>query len=79
MGESLMGATRKKRAKWRTFKFKRRPRQLSKYSETSYPETIQDNESVQAEEEIDRLLLSSLRYWEVKRDLIEERVAAMGR
>jgi hypothetical protein len=25
------------------------------------------------------LLLSSLRYWEVERDLIEERVAALGR
>jgi hypothetical protein len=25
------------------------------------------------------LLLSSLRYWEVERDLIEERVAASGR
>jgi hypothetical protein len=36
------------------------------------------NESVQADE-IDRLLLSSLRFWEVERDLIEERVAATGR
>jgi hypothetical protein len=25
------------------------------------------------------LLLSSLRYWEVERDLIEERVAGLGR
>jgi len=39
---------------------------------------MNDNESAQAEE-IDRLLLSSLRYWEVERDLIDERVAAMGR
>jgi len=30
-------------------------------------------------EKTDRLLLSSLRFWEVERDLIEERVAAMGR
>jgi hypothetical protein len=30
-------------------------------------------------EEIDRLLLSSLRYWEVERDLIEERLAAKSR
>jgi hypothetical protein len=29
-------------------------------------------------EETDRLLLSSLRYWEVERDLIEERLAARG-
>ena len=74
-----MGATRTKRAKWRTFKFKRTPRKLSKRSGTSYPQPIGGNGSVQAEEEIDRLLLSSLRYWEVERDLIEERVAAIGR
>jgi hypothetical protein len=30
-------------------------------------------------EETDRLLLSSLRYWEVERDLIEERLAARSR
>jgi hypothetical protein len=38
---------------------------------------MDDNEFAQAEE-IDRLLLSSLRYWEVERDLIEERLAARG-
>jgi hypothetical protein len=42
------------------------------------PETLDDNESAQAEA-IDRLLLSSLRYWEVERDLIEERMAAISR
>jgi hypothetical protein len=73
-----MEAIRPKHAKWRTLKFKRRPRKLSKRSGTSHPETMDGNESAQAEE-IDRLLLSSLRYWEVERDLIEERVAAMGR
>jgi hypothetical protein len=73
-----MGATRTKRAKWRTLKFKRRPRKLTKRSETSRPETIDDDEFAQAEE-TDRLLLSSLRFWEVERDLIEERVAATGR
>ncbi len=39
---------------------------------------MDDAEFAQAEE-TDRLLLSSLRYWEVERDLIEERVAAIGR
>lgn len=77
-GEPLMGATRIKRTKWRTLKFKRRPRELSKRSEPSRPEAIDDDEFAEAEE-IDRLLLSSLRYWEVERDLIEERVAATGR
>jgi len=39
---------------------------------------MDDNESAEAEE-IDRLLLSSLRFWEVERDLIEERMAAISR
>ncbi len=39
---------------------------------------MDDAEFAQAEE-TDRLLLSSLRYGEVERDLIEERVAAIGR
>jgi hypothetical protein len=37
---------------------------------------IRADESAQAEE-IDNLLLSSLRYWEVERDLIEERMAQL--
>jgi hypothetical protein len=36
---------------------------------------VNGDESAEAEE-IDRLLLSSLRLWEVERDLIEERLAA---
>jgi hypothetical protein len=36
---------------------------------------VNGDESAEAEE-IDRLLLSSLRLWEVERDLIEERMAA---
>jgi len=39
---------------------------------------IGDDESPDAEQ-TDRLLLSSLRFWEVERDLIEERIAARGR
>ena len=39
---------------------------------------VPDDEMTESEE-IDRLLLSSLRYWEVERDLIEERLAAKGR
>jgi len=73
-----MEAPKPKRAKWRTLKFKHRPRKLSKRSGTAQPEPIDDNESAQAEE-IDRLLLSSLRFWEVERDLIEERMAAISR
>jgi hypothetical protein len=36
-----------------------------------------DNGSAEAEG-TDRLLLSALKYWEVERDLIEERMAAKG-
>jgi hypothetical protein len=73
-----MEAPKPKRAKWRTLKFKRRPRKLSKRSGTPLPEPIDDNGSAEADQ-IDRLLLSSLRFWEVERDLIEERMAAMSR
>jgi hypothetical protein len=44
----------------------------------SPPDMMDDDESVQTGE-IDRLVLSSLRFWEVERDLIEERMAAMSR
>ena len=47
-------------------------------SEALWPETVDGEESGQAEE-IDRLLLSSLRYWEVEHDLIEERLEQLGR
>jgi hypothetical protein len=40
-------------------------------------ETSHDNGSCAAEG-IDKLLLSALKYWEVKRDLIEERREARG-
>lgn len=42
------------------------------------PESLNGDESVEAEE-VDRLLLSSLKLWEVERDLIEERLGAMSR
>jgi len=73
-----MGATKRKRARWRTLKFKRTPQKLSNRLETSRPEMFDDDEPDQAEG-IDRLLLSSLRYWEVERDLIEERMTAISR
>jgi hypothetical protein len=39
-------------------------------------ERIEYDESAELEE-TDRLLLSALRYWEVRHDLIEERIAAI--
>jgi hypothetical protein len=41
-------------------------------------EPVEGEESAQAEE-IDRLLLSSLKYWEVEHDLIEERLEQLSR
>jgi len=49
---------------------RRRPRAL-------WREMGDADESAQ-DEEIDRLLLSSLRYWEVEHDLIEERIEQIG-
>jgi len=59
-------------------KIKRRRTKLSKLSRKSLPERIDNNESAQSEA-IDRLLLSSLKFWEVERDLIEERMSAVCR
>ncbi len=70
-----MGATRLRQTSSRMSKARRRS---GKRWRASRLETINDDEFAQAEE-TDRLLLSSLRYWEVERDLIEERVAAIGR
>jgi hypothetical protein len=40
-----------------------------------WPETGDAADESAQPEKIDRLLLSSLRYWEVERDLMDERVA----
>ena len=42
----------------------------------SQPERIEYDESAELEE-TDRLLRSALRYWEVRHDLIEERIAVI--
>jgi hypothetical protein len=42
-----------------------------------WTELVGADESAQ-KKEIDRLLLSSLRFWEVEHDLIEERVEQIG-
>ena len=75
-GGTLMGA--RKRRQWRELKSRRRQQASTKPFRVWRPETIDDDESAEAEE-IDRLLLSSLRLWEVERDLIEERMATRSR
>ena len=65
---------RRRRERWRRAKSRRK---LEKPAKDSGPKTIEIS-SVQGEQP-DRLLSSALTYWEVKRDLIEERLAAIRR
>ena len=73
-----MGRARKERRRCRTSKSKRKSQQSSKRSEGWPPKIMNGDEPGEAEE-TDRLLLSSLRFWEVERDLIEERLEARSR
>jgi hypothetical protein len=67
-----MGAGRRRRIQ---LKSKRRSSKRHKASRRA----MADNENLAEFEPTHSLLLSSLRFWEVERDLIEERVAAIGR
>src|SRR5436309_8551918 len=75
-GGILMEAARRRR-RWRMPKSKRRRQRSSKPSAQWRREMSDDNGSTEVEA-IDRLLLSALRYWEVERDLIDERREARG-
>jgi hypothetical protein len=55
-----------------TSKPKRRSQRSNKSAKASRREVLNGDESAGAEE-IDRLLLSSLRLWEVEREIMEER------
>ena len=66
-----MGTERSRRTRKRTLKSKRRSRRSSTHSKAWQPKILNGHESNGAEG-IDRLLLSSLKLWEVERDLIEE-------
>jgi hypothetical protein len=70
-----MGPTHRQR---RMSKSKRRSQKTGKSSKAWLPQILNGDESAESEE-IDRLLLSSLRLWEVERDLIEERTAVISR
>jgi hypothetical protein len=73
-----MGAARRNRRQWRVLKSRGRQQASTKPFRVWRPETRDDDESAEAER-IDKLLLSSLKFWEVERDLIEERMAVRGR
>jgi hypothetical protein len=71
-----MGAARSRGVRWRTVEVQTQMAKTSKRFGASQPERMDYDESAEFEE-TDRLLLSALRYWEVQRDLIEERIAAI--
>ena len=62
-----------KRGRWRRAKVRRK---LQKAAKDSRQKATSPNEALHRDQ-TDRLLLSALNYWEVERDLIEERLAAM--
>jgi ribosomal protein L32 len=71
-----MRAGRLRRLRLRTSKSKRR---MQKSSSKALQRIMTKDDETSQLEPAHSLLLSSLRYWEVERDLIEERVAALGR
>ena len=72
--KTVMGtAPRPRRGRWRRAKARRK---LQKAAKNSGQKTTALNETLHRDQP-DRLLLSALKYWEVERDLIEERLADM--
>jgi hypothetical protein len=71
-----MRARRTSRTRSRNAKFRRRRRSLAELSGKLRPPMIANEETTDVER-TRSLLLSSLRYWEVERDLIDERLAAI--
>ena len=69
----VTGGARSRRRRWRRAKSRRK---LEKATNDSGPKTAPPEE-VMHRDQPDRLLLSALKYWEVERDLIEERLAAV--
>ena len=68
----MMGAApRGRRGKWRRAKSRRK---LQRAAKDPGPKTLDPDEASRCDQP-DRLLLSALKYWEVERDLIEERLA----
>jgi len=67
----VTGAARRRRGRWRRAKSRRK---LEKATKDLERDTSAIDESL-LNDQPDRLLLSALRYWEVERDLIEERLA----
>ena len=69
----MTGEARPRRRRWRRAKPRRK---LEKGTKDSGPKALPPDQAIHREQP-DRLLVSALKYWEVKRDLIEERLAAI--
>jgi hypothetical protein len=69
----VTGGARERRGKWRRAKA---PRKLQKAARDSGKKVTGTDDAAHRTQP-DRLLLSALKYWEVERDLIEERLASM--
>ena len=69
----VTGAAQRGRGRWRRTKSRRK---LEKVAKNQGRNTLAANGSVGCDPP-DKLLLSALKYWEVERDLIEERLATM--
>ena len=67
----VTGAARPRRERWRRAKARRK---LEKAVKDSGRKALAPDEALH-DDQPDRLLLSALHYWEVERDLIEERLA----
>jgi hypothetical protein len=69
----VTGGARPKQGRWRRAKSRRK---LETAGKNSGHKTLAPEEAMHRDQP-DKLLLSALNYWEVKRDLIEERLATM--
>jgi hypothetical protein len=72
----VIGTAPRRSGKWRRPKSKRKLQRDSKPSARWRNKHSRQNDPSNGES-ADKLLLSALNYWEVKRDLIEERMAAI--
>jgi len=69
----VTGAARRGRGRWRRVKSRRK---LERTAKNQGEKTLRRDEPLRGDQ-ADRLLLSALKYWEVERDLIEERLDTM--
>ena len=74
LGEELIGARKPGRTRSRTPKSRHRRQKSTEHLAELWPNALDEPSDEHESEKPDRLMLSSLRFWEVERDLIEERL-----